>query len=110
MLVIVLYCTCRRSNHLQWANEAKAAFPSRDVLPLLVLGLKRDLRSEDDPNGVIYPQEGYQTAQALRADKYMECSAATGELVGLAFEEICGTAVKAASAEGGQSEGGCLVM
>lgn len=59
---------------------------------------------------MIYPQEGYQAAQALRADKYMECSAATGELVGLAFEEICGTAVKTASAEGGQSEGGCSVM
>lgn len=24
---------------------------------MLVLGLKRDLRSEQDPNGIIYPQE-----------------------------------------------------
>ena len=49
-------------------------------------------------------------AQALRADKYMECSAVTGELVDLAFEEICTTAIKTTTAQGGQSEGGCSIM
>lgn len=88
----------------------KKAFNNRDTLPVLILGLKRDLRSEDDPNGIIYPQEGYQTATELRADKYMECSAATGELVDLAFEEICKTALSTKTAEGGQSEGGCVVI
>lgn len=76
----------------------------------MVVGLKRDLRSEDDPNGAIYPQEGYKVSQAMRADKYVECSAATGELLKLAFEEICKTAAQTATEEGGQSEGGCTIL
>lgn len=75
-----------------------------------MLGLKRDLRSEDDPNGIIYPQEAYRIAAEIRADKYMECSAVTGELLQLAFEEICQMAVKTTSADGGQSAGGCCLM
>jgi hypothetical protein len=94
----------------QWIKEVRTVFPSSDVLPVLVLGLKRDLRSEDDPNGIIYPQEGYQAAQALRADKYIECSAVTGELMTEAFDDICSTALKTTTEDGGQSEGGCTVM
>ena len=81
-----------------------------DVTPMLVLGLKRDLRSETDPNGIIYPQEAYAVAQQMRADKYMECSAVTGELLPEAFDDICRTAVESVSEHGGQSEGGCQVM
>lgn len=77
---------------------------------MLVLGLKRDLRSEDDPNGIIYPQEAYARAQEMRADKYMECSAVTGELLPEVFDDICSTALKSTSEEGGQSEGGCAIM
>ncbi len=77
---------------------------------MVVLGLKRDLRSEDDPNGVIYPQEGYQVAQEMRVDKYTECSAVTGELLTEVFDDICSTAVKTTTDEGGQSEGGCVIM
>jgi Ras family protein A len=76
----------------------------------VVLGLKRDLRSEDDPNGIIYPQEAYRISQEMRADKYVECSAVTGELFKLAFEEIFSTAVKTTTTQGGQSEGGCVAM
>lgn len=79
-------------------------------MPLLVLGLKRDLRSEEDPNGIIYPQEAYGLAQQIRADKYAECSAVTGELLAEAFDDICKTAVETTTAEGGQSEGGCTAM
>jgi len=75
-----------------------------------VVGLKRDLRSEDDPNGVIYPQEAYRISQEMRVDRYVECSAVTGELLQLAFEEICNAAAKTTTAKGGQSEGGCVVM
>lgn len=75
-----------------------------------MLGLKRDLRSEDDPNGIIYPQEAYRISAEIRADKYMECSAVTGELLQLAFEEICQMAVKTAGPGGGQSDGGCCLM
>lgn len=79
-------------------------------MPILVLGLKRDLRSEDDPNGVIYPQEAHQVAQEMRADKYMECSAVTGELLDMVFEDICVTAMQTTTIEGGQSDGNCSLM
>ncbi len=68
------------------------------------------MRSETDPNGIIYPQEAERIAQEMRADKYMECSAVTGELLAEAFEDIYLTAVKTTSAEGGQSEGSCVAM
>ncbi|CAI6097057.1 unnamed protein product [Clonostachys chloroleuca] len=93
-----------------WIDEVKKSLQKIDSLPIIILGLKRDLRSEDDPNGIIYPQEGYQAAQQLRADRYIECSAVTGELLKLAFEDLCKTAIKCKSAAGGQSEGGCTVM
>ncbi|TQV94715.1 hypothetical protein V2A60_005738 [Cordyceps javanica] len=93
-----------------WIDEVKKAFPRIDGLPIVVLGLKRDLRSETDPNGIIYPQEAYQMAQSLRADRYVECSAFTGELIKLAFEDICSTAVKTTTAAGGQSEAGCTIL
>ncbi|KAK0740955.1 P-loop containing nucleoside triphosphate hydrolase protein [Schizothecium vesticola] len=93
-----------------WVKEFRTTFPAGDVTPMLVLGLKRDLRSETDPNGIIYPQEAYAVAQQMRADKYMECSAVTGELLPEAFDDICRTAVESVSEHGGQSEGGCQVM
>lgn len=77
----------------------------------MMLGLKRDLRSETDPNGIIYPQEAYRIAQELRCDRYLECSAATGELVHEVFEDICRTAALGTKGEGGGlSEGGCEIM
>lgn len=94
----------------QWIDEVKRTFQHADTLPVVVMGLKRDLRSEDDPNGIIYPQEAYQMAQTLRADRYVECSAVTGELVKPAFEDICKTAIMATTAAGGQSEGGCVIL
>jgi hypothetical protein len=41
---------------------------------------------------------------------YMECSALTGELLDETFEDICRRAMKTASSEGGQSDGGCCLM
>lgn len=95
---------------MQWIREVRAEFPTEGILPLAVLGLKRDLRVEDDPNGTIYPQEAAAVASAMRADRYAECSAVTGELLQLAFEEICQMAAMTSTAEGGQSAGGCCVM
>lgn len=100
----------RADLYWQWIDEAKRTFKRVDTLPIIILGLKRDLRSENDPNGIIYPQEAYQLAQTMRADRYVECSAATGELLKPAFEDICKTATKTTTAAGGQSEGGCIVM
>jgi hypothetical protein len=43
----------------------KRIFTTQKELPVLMLGLKRDLRSETDPNGIIYPQESYRIAQEV---------------------------------------------
>ncbi|ROV97745.1 hypothetical protein VMCG_07403 [Cytospora schulzeri] len=98
------------TDNSQWIKEVRATFQTESTLPLAVLGLKRDLRTEDDPNGTLYPQEAYRVASEMRVDKYMECSAVTGELLQLAFEEICQMAVMTTTAEGGQSDGGCCLM
>ncbi|KAL8309680.1 hypothetical protein RB601_000016 [Gaeumannomyces tritici] len=99
-----------RKGLYKWIKEVRSTLPDADSLPILVLGLKRDLRSEDDPNGIIYPQEGHRIAQEMRADNYMECSAVTGELLSEAFEDVFKAAVKTTTDEGGQSEGGCGIM
>ncbi|KAH8819993.1 P-loop containing nucleoside triphosphate hydrolase protein [Xylogone sp. PMI_703] len=93
-----------------WHKETRLVFSSKADLPILLLGLKRDLRSETDPNGVIYPQEGHRIAQEIRCDKYMECSATTGELLPEVFEDICRTAVMTTTSNGGLSEGACEIM
>ncbi|KAK3947806.1 P-loop containing nucleoside triphosphate hydrolase protein [Pseudoneurospora amorphoporcata] len=93
-----------------WNKEARTAGVTGDTTPVLMLGLKRDLRSEDDPNGIIYPQEAYRIAQEMRSDKYMECSAVTGELLEEVFDDICTTALRTITSEGGQSEGGCVIL
>ncbi|KAI0162717.1 P-loop containing nucleoside triphosphate hydrolase protein [Pestalotiopsis sp. NC0098] len=113
-MVIICYDISQRLSLINmqrvWIKEVRTTFQAESRLPLLVLGLKRDLRSEQDPNDVIYPQEAYRVAQEMRADKYAECSATTGELFKLAFEEIFSTAMKTTTAAGGQSEGGCVAM
>ncbi|KAF5249893.1 hypothetical protein FANTH_4862 [Fusarium anthophilum] len=93
-----------------WKDEIKRSFLRIDTLPLIILGLKRDLRSEQDPNGIIYPQEGYQVAQTLRADRYVECSAVTGELLKLAFEDLCKTAMTPTTGANSQSASTCAVI
>ncbi|KAI1826930.1 P-loop containing nucleoside triphosphate hydrolase protein [Xylaria intraflava] len=112
-LVLLCYDISQRLsliNMERWIKDVCSAFQTRDRIPVIVVGLKRDLRSETDPNGIIYPQEGYKASQALRADKYVECSAVTGELLKLAFEEICITAAQTKTEAGGQSEGGCILL
>jgi GTPase SAR1 family protein len=79
-------------------------------IPVLLLGLKRDLRFETDPNGIIYPQDAHRFAQDMRCDKYMECSAVTGELTHEVFEDIARTSAMTTMARGGLSEGGCSLM
>ncbi|KAI2624695.1 P-loop containing nucleoside triphosphate hydrolase protein [Hypomontagnella submonticulosa] len=113
-LVLICYDISQRLSLINmqrvWIKQVHATFQTSDRLPVAVVGLKRDLRSETDPNGIIYPQEGYQVSQEMRVDRYIECSAVTGELLKLAFEEICNTAVKTVTGDGGQSEGGCVVL
>ncbi|KAL9009871.1 MAG: hypothetical protein Q9173_005136 [Seirophora scorigena] len=77
-------------------------------VPLMVLGLKRDARVEEE--GIIYPQEGYRIAQEMRCDRYGECSAISGELVHEVFEDIARTAALTKTNAGGLSVGGCELM
>ncbi|KAG6013336.1 hypothetical protein E4U43_007347 [Claviceps pusilla] len=112
-VIIICYDISQRLSLINmkryWVDEVKKSFKRSDTLPVVILGLKRDLRSEHDPNGIIYPQEAYQVAQSMRADRYVECSAITGELLKPAFEDICKTATKTTNPAGGQTEGGCVV-
>ncbi|KAL1901428.1 hypothetical protein Sste5346_001833 [Sporothrix stenoceras] len=113
-LVVLCYDISHRPSLMslqgRWIGEVRTVFPHRDRLPILVLGLKRDLRREDDPNGTLYPHEAYQLSQQLRADMYLECSAMTGELMPQVVDDVCRRAVKTTTPEGGQSEGACTLM
>ena len=78
-------------------------------MPVMLLGLKRDLRKEEE--GMIWPQEAYRIAQEMRCDRYAECSAVTGELMHEVFEDIAKVAAKTTTAAGGQSQGStCTIM
>jgi Ras family protein A len=88
------------SVHKYWKTLVETHFNDSDTLPVVLLGLKRDVRSQEDYGGsvkpaidgtvsedqqpingrkFVYPQEGLAMAQKLRCDKYCECSAVTGE-------------------------------
>lgn len=71
-----------------------------ESLPVILLGLGRDVREKEDYGGrvkrmaeeregdevelmgrrFVYPQEGLKVAQGMRCDVYCECSALTGEV------------------------------
>ncbi|KAK5003865.1 hypothetical protein LTR28_009646 [Elasticomyces elasticus] len=76
--------------------------PASDSIPVITLGLKRDLRREDDP-AVVWPQEGVRVAQEMRCDRYCECSARTGELCREVFEDVAKTAAMTTTREGGRT-------
>jgi Ras homolog gene family, member A len=83
-------------------------------MPVMLLGLKRDERTEDrDEEGqyeCVMPQEGLQAAQEMRCDRYAECSAQTGELMWPVLEDITRTAANTTTEKGGLSEQGCVIM
>lgn len=119
----------------RWKYEVETHFNYDEDLPVIVLGLQRDIRNKEDYDGrvrqtvpanesdamldnaplnartFIYPQEGLRVAQELRVDKYCECSALTGELCREVIEDISKTAAKTTTEKGGRTEGtNCLVM
>ena len=61
---------------------------------------------------MVIPQEGYRVAQDLRCDRYLECSALTGELVREVFEDVVrtGAGTKVGGRDQGLSPGGCGLM
>ncbi|KXG46547.1 Small GTPase superfamily, Rho type [Penicillium griseofulvum] len=95
----------------EWRNDITRYFQygPGERLPVMMLGLKRDLRREGE--GIIYPQEAYRIAQELRCDRYAECSAVTGELLAETFEDVARLAAMATTEKGGQSEGtSCVIL
>lgn len=72
----------------KWKLAVETHFNYDESLPVIVLGLQRDVRSKrsdydgkiDDRRTFVYPQEALRAAQEMRCDRYCECSALTGEV------------------------------
>jgi Ras homolog gene family, member A len=102
----------------RWKSELVSHFNYDERMPVMVLGLKRDLRREWTPEErtklkgkTIMPQEGLLVAQQMRCDVYAECSAVTGELFQEVVEDIAKTAMKTLESDSeGKLFGGCTVM
>ncbi|CZT21020.1 related to transforming protein rho [Ramularia collo-cygni] len=116
----------------RWKPLVDTQFNVDEAIPTVVLGLQRDVRSEEDYSGTVrkeahagesddddvvlngrtftYPQDGLRLAQEMRCDRYCECSALTGELCEAVIEDISRTAAKTTTEKGGKTEGGCIVM
>ena len=99
-----------RAVQARWKYEVETHFNYDERMPIMLLGLKRDLRSEHEPECVM-PQEGVNTAQEMRCDRYAECSAVTGELCAITFEDVVTMAVSTRREDGGRSQGAaCILM
>lgn len=94
----------------RWKHLVETHFNYDERMPVLVLGLQRDLRQAGHADMVL-PQEGLAVAQGMRCDAYAECSAVTGELVAQVWEDLVGMAVGTLGEGGGKSAGtACAVM
>ena len=101
-----------------WYPLIGTKLSSNDSAQVMLLGLKRDIRSISgaSPREFVDPLEGHRHAQEMRCDAYTECSAMTGELMHLVKEDVVKLVLKAK----GQREstgpkeqedwGSCLVM
>jgi Ras homolog gene family, member A len=103
----------------RWRKEVILHFRREDRIPVMLLGLKRDLRAMEAP-GMVDPLEvrsllsnidillknrqAYRIAQEMRCDRYAECSALTGELMHEAFEDIARVAAMTTTERGGQTD------
>ena len=98
------------SVYTTWKHIVETHFNYDESLPVILLGLKRDLRREGDPN-VVFAQEAVGVAQQMRCDRYCECSAVTGELCREVFEDIAKTAAMTTTEQGGKSQPPpCVIM
>ncbi|PPJ50468.1 hypothetical protein CBER1_06763 [Cercospora berteroae] len=124
------------SLHTTWKHQVETHFNYDESLPVVVLGLKRDVRSQDDYGGTVrkaapsdeddeadgddallngrtfvYPQEALRIAQEMRCDMYAECSALTGELCEAAIEDISKRAARTTTAKGAKTESpNCVIL
>jgi Ras family protein A len=123
-LILCYDISSRSSLHsisTRWRELVNKLYNYDEAMPVMVLGLKRDLRREwtaeekaaDGGKGKgesIMPQEGLQIAQELLADRYAECSAVTGELCKEVLEDVAKTCARTTTERGAKTEGGCAVM
>ncbi|KAK0948606.1 hypothetical protein LTR29_000238 [Friedmanniomyces endolithicus] len=111
-----------------WKSVVEGHFNYDEEIPVIVLGLQRDVREKEDYDGlvrtgvgrdgrgrggrdIVYPQEALRMAQEMRCDRYCECSALTGELCREVFEDIAKTAAMTTTAGGGKTRGmECVMM
>ena len=115
-----------------WRRVVEEYYNYDESLPVIVLGLQRDVRNREDYTGkvrqmavgedssdnivlngrtFVYPQEGLKVAQEMRCDRYCECSALTGELCREVIEDISRTAARTTTENGAKSQGAyCSVM
>ena len=82
----------------------------REDIPIMLLGMKRDLRDEGEGIDTIYPQEGHRVSAEMRCDQYAECSAISGELMAEVFEDVARRAAKTTTENGGMGEMSCRIM
>jgi len=118
--VILCYDISRRQSLVSVQKEWKALveihYNYDETLPVMLLGLKRDLRREwtdvekADGTGSIMPQEALRIAQEMRCDRYAECSALTGELCKQVLEDVARTAARTTTEKGAKSEGAACVL
>uniref|UniRef100_A0A093XVJ0 GTP-binding protein RHO2 n=1 Tax=Talaromyces marneffei PM1 TaxID=1077442 RepID=A0A093XVJ0_TALMA len=88
---------CGKTTFLSKSLDALKGRGAGERIPVMMLGLKRDLRA-------------YRIAQELHCDRYAECSAVTGELIKEAFEDIAKVAALTTTEKGAQAQGGCTIM
>lgn len=67
----------------KWSEEVLRYCPEA---PVVLCGLKRDLRTMENQHRMVTKEQAEQVARAIGAKKYMECSALTGENVDDVFE------------------------
>jgi Ras family protein A len=125
--VILCYDISRRSTldslTSTWLPIVNSHFNYDENLPVMVLGLKRDLRKQwtlqeigEDKKGrgpSVMPHEGLQAAQRMLCDHYAECSALTGELCREVLQDVAKTCAKTTTEMGAKSAGpmsDCMVM
>ncbi|KAF1966512.1 P-loop containing nucleoside triphosphate hydrolase protein [Bimuria novae-zelandiae CBS 107.79] len=121
--IVLCYDISRRSTleslRTRWLPIVNGHFNYDEALPVMVLGLKRDLRREwteeekkDGGRGeCTMPQEGLGLATELLCDRYGECSAVTGELCREVLEDVARTCAKTTTENGAKSQGAsCGVM
>ncbi|KAI4604623.1 hypothetical protein J4E83_011042 [Alternaria metachromatica] len=105
-----------------WLPIVNKHFNYDENLPVMVLGLKRDLRKQwtlaehgldkkgKGPSVMLH--EGLQAAQRMLCDHYAECSALTGELCRQVLEDVAKTSAKTTTEKGAKSQGAdmCTMM